>query len=106
MTRIIFLGGNPNRQQDILKSCRKGPGASEHANIVQKHILCDQISEWKSSCENIELLTRIMFLDGNPNRRPDLFKSCGRGPGPSNNRNIMQKHISCDEICIARKLNI
>ncbi len=36
MTRMIFLGGNPNRRQDIFKSCRRVPGPSEHANLVQK----------------------------------------------------------------------
>ena len=35
MTTIIFLDGNLNRQQDILESCRRGPGPNEHANIVQ-----------------------------------------------------------------------
>ena len=39
MTRIIFLGGSPNRRQDIVKLCRRGPGPSEHANIIQKHVL-------------------------------------------------------------------
>ena len=43
MTRIIFLGGILNRQQDIIKLCRRPPCSSEHANIAQKHILCDEI---------------------------------------------------------------
>ena len=34
MTRIIFLGGNPNRRQDIFKLSRRAPGPSEHENFI------------------------------------------------------------------------
>ena len=47
MTRIIFLGGNPNRQQDTSKSCRRAPCPSEHANMVQIYMLNDQIFRMK-----------------------------------------------------------
>ena len=32
MNRIIYLGGNPNRPQDIFELCRRVPGPSEHEN--------------------------------------------------------------------------
>ena len=49
MTRIIFLGGNLNRRQDIFKSFKNGPGPSEHENIILKIILCHNVQTGKNS---------------------------------------------------------
>ena len=46
---------------------------------------------WKMSPQNVEYMTRIIFLGGNPNRRPDIFKSCRRDPGPSEHANIIKQ---------------
>ena len=90
MTRIIFLGGNRNRRQDIFKACRRAPGPSEDANMDQEDILCDDMFWMKNSCGNVEYMTRFIFLGDNLNRQQDIFKSCRGAPGPSEHANMVQ----------------
>ena len=61
MTRIIFPGGNPNRRQAIFELCRRVPGPSEHANIIQKYVLCDQISRTKKFARKCRIYDQNYF---------------------------------------------
>ena len=61
MTRIISLGGNPNRRQDIFKSCRGGTGPSEHANILQKHIMWSNVSDEKVRAKMSNMWPELFF---------------------------------------------
>ena len=45
---IYFSRWQSNRRPDIFESCRDGRGPSEHANMIQKIILCDNSFVFKN----------------------------------------------------------
>ena len=58
---------------------------------------------WENPRQNVECMTRIMFLVGHPNRRQDIFKLCRRAPAPSKHANIDQNYMLCDDMFRMRK---
>ena len=48
---------------------------------------------WKSSRENDEYMTRIIFLDGNPNRRPDFSNYLRETPAQANTKMTRKAYL-------------